>query len=113
MTEQSGHGVPTIVRSYGREAFHITDNGMVVTIPFSFEPDFARTRKTVDDVSGLDEDSRKVLRYLGSNPGAKLSDVAEATGIGLSSVKKIVSSLKSEGRLRNDGTNRNSRWVVL
>lgn len=113
LTEQSGHGVPTIVRSYGREAFHITDNGMVVTIPFSFEPDFARARKTVEDVSGLDEDSRRVLRYLDSNPDAKLSDVAEETGIGLSSVKKIVSSLKSEGRLRNDGTNRNSRWVVL
>ena len=113
LTEQSGHGVPTIVRSYGREAFHITDNGVVVTIPFSFEPDFARTRKTVDEVSGLDEDSRKVLHYLDSNPDAKLSDVAEETGIGLSSVKKIVSSLKSEGRLRNDGTNRNSRWVVL
>ena len=113
LTEQSGHGVPTIVRSYGREAFHITDNGMVVTIPFSFEPDFARARKAVEDVSDLDEDSRKVLRYLDSNPDAKLSDVAEETGIGLSSVKKIVSSLKSEGRLRNDGTNRNSRWVVL
>ena len=113
LTEQSGHGVPTIVRSYGREAFHITDNGVVVTIPFSFEPDFARARKAVEDVSDLDEDSRKVLRYLDSNPDAKLSDVAEETGIGLSSVKKIVSSLKSEGRLRNDGTNRNSRWVVL
>lgn len=113
LTEQSGHGVPTIVHSYGREAFHITDNGMVVTIPFSFEPDFARARKAVEDVSDLDEDSRKVLRYLDSNPDAKLSDVAEETGIGLSSVKKIVSSLKSEGRLRNDGTNRNSRWVVL
>ena len=113
LTEQSGHGVPTIVRSYGREAFHITDNGMVVTIPFSFEPDFARARKAVEDVSDLDEDSRKVLRYLDSNPDAKLSDVAEETEISLSSVKKIVSSLKSEGRLRNDGTNRNSRWVVL
>ena len=113
LTEQSGHGVSTIVRSYGREAFHITDNGMVVTIPFSFEPDFVRARKTVEDVSDLDENSRKVLRYLDSNPDAKLSDVAEETGIGLSSVKKIVSSLKSEGRLRNDGTNRNSRWVVL
>ena len=113
LTEQSGHGVPTIVRRYGREAFHITDNGVVVTIPFSFEPDFARARKAVEDVSDLDEDSRKVLRYLDSNPDAKLSDVAEETGIGLSSVKKIVSSLKSEGRLRNDGTNRNSRWVVL
>ena len=114
MTEQSGHGVPTIVHSYGREAFHITDNGVVVTIPFAFEPDFARARKETDmNMSDLDEESRSVLRCLESDPEAKLADVAAMTGIGLSSVKKIVSSLKSEGRLRNDGTNRNSRWVVL
>lgn len=112
LTEQSGHGVPTIVRSYGREAFHITDNGMVVTIPFAFEPDFAKTKKAID-IDDLDEDSRIILCYLDANPNAKLSDVAEKTGISLSSVKKMVSSLKSEGHLKNDGTNRNSRWVVL
>ena len=50
---------------------------------------------------------------LEADPGIKLAEVADRTGIGLSSVKKIVSSLKSEGRSRNDGTNRNSRWVVL
>ena len=112
LTEQSGHGVPTIVRSYGREAFHITDNGMVVTIPFAFEPDFAKTKRTID-MDDLDENSRMILCYLDANPNAKLSDVAEKTGISLSSVKKMVSSLKSEGHLKNDGTNRNSRWVVL
>ena len=112
LTEQSRHGVPTIVRSYGREAFHITDNGMVVTIPFAFEPDFAKTKRAID-IDGLDEDSRMILCYLDANPNAKLSDVAEKTGISLSSVKKMVSSLKSEGHLKNDGTNRNSRWVVL
>ena len=114
MTEQSGHGVPTIVHSYGREAFHITDNGMVVTIPFSFEPDFVKARKETDwNMSDLDDESRKVLRCLEADPEIKLADVADRTGLSLSSVKKIVSSLKSEGRLRNDGTNRNSRWVVL
>ena len=112
LTEQSGHGVPTIVRSYGREAFHITDNGMIVTIPFAFEPDFAKTKRTID-MDDLDENSRMILCYLDANPNAKLSDVAEKTGISLSSVKKIVSSLKRDGFLRNDGTNRNSRWVVL
>ena len=114
MTEQSGHGVPTIVHSYGREAFHITDNGMVVTIPFSFEPDFVKARKETDwNMSDLDDESRKVLRCLEADPEIKLAEVADRTGLGLSSVKKIVSSLKSEGRLRNDGTNRNSKWVVL
>ena len=50
---------------------------------------------------------------LGADPEIKLAEVADRAGLSLSSVKKIVSSLKSEGRLRNDGTNRNSRWVVL
>ena len=30
LTEHSGHGVPTIVRHYGREAFHISNNGVTV-----------------------------------------------------------------------------------
>ena len=51
--------------------------------------------------------------HLGSNPEAKLSDVAEATEMSLSAVKKAVASLKGDGFLRNEGTNRNSRWVVL
>lgn len=36
--EQSGHGVPKIVSSYGREAFHITDGGVKVTLKYGFTP---------------------------------------------------------------------------
>ena len=43
----------------------------------------------------------------------KLTEVSESTGISLSSVKKIVQSLKTKGILRNEGTNRNSRWIIL
>lgn len=113
-TEQSGHGVPTIVKNYGREAFNITDNGVIVTIPFAFEPDYVkRRRETEIHMSELDINHRKVLLCLESEPEAKLMDVANETGMSLSMVKKIVSSLKSEGLLRNDGTNRNSKWVVM
>ena len=41
MTGQDGHGVRTIIQNYGRDAFHISDNGVTVTIPFAFEPDRA------------------------------------------------------------------------
>lgn len=114
LTEQSGHGVPVIVRRYGREAFHLSDNGVVVTIPFSFEPDYVSVRRETErSRAGLDPDSARVLAYLEANPEAKLSQAADASGMSLSSVKKVVSSLKRDGVLRNDGTNRNSRWVVL
>lgn len=114
LTEQSGHGIPTIVKKYGREAFNITDNGVVVTIPFAFTPDYVKARKESEiRKAGMDPKLRFILIYLGSNPEAKLSDVAEAAEMSLSSVKKAVASLKEDGFLRNDGTNRNSRWVVL
>lgn len=114
MTEQSGHGVPTIVHNYGRSAFDITDNGVTVTIPFAFEPDYvAARRETSLNLLGLDEKHKEVLVYLSKNPEAKLSETAEHVGISLSSVKKMVSELKADGLLKNEGTNRNSRWLVL
>ena len=42
----------------------------------------------------------------------KLNDLSERMGISLSSVKKMVVGLKEKGLLRNEGTNRQSRWVV-
>jgi predicted HTH transcriptional regulator len=111
--EQSGHGVPKIVSVYGREAFDINESGVKVTIPFAFTPKSVLVRRNNDrNRSGLSKDKREVLDYLEMNGDAKLSDVASETGISLSSVKKIVTSLKAEGLLKNEGTNRNSIWVV-
>ena len=114
LVEHSGHGVPIIVRHYGREAFKMTDMEIVVTIPFTFVPDYVKARRESDiKLSGLDPAHSRLLVYLESHPEAKLTDAAEELGMSYSSVKKAVALLKSEGRLRNDGTNRNSRWTVL
>lgn len=111
--EQSGHGVSRIVKAYGRDAFHATDSGLKVTIPFAFMPRFVVMRRQNDEVRRtLNADKRAVLDYLEANPEAKLIEVSEKTGMTLSSVKKVVSALKSQRLLRNDGTNRNSIWAV-
>ncbi|MCQ2071041.1 MAG: putative DNA binding domain-containing protein, partial [archaeon] len=111
--EQSGHGVPRIVKAYGREAFHITDSGLKVTLPFAFVPRFVTLRKIAEEtISHLKPDETSVLRFLRDNPKAKLSEVSEHTGMTLSSVKKTVTVLKNKGILTNEGTNRNSLWVV-
>ena len=113
LTEQSGHGVPTIVSKYGRDAFNISDNGVVVTIPYAFEPDYVLARKENGlSSSKLDEASIQVIRCLKQNPTVRLLEVSETTGLSLSSVKKIISRLKADGFLVNEGTNRNSLWVV-
>ncbi len=108
-----GHGVPLIVNSCGREAFRFTGSSVIVTIPFRFKPPFVEYREARDrSRSDLDHLKQGILNYLERNPRAKLSEVSEASGISLSSVKKIVTSLKADGLLDNTGTNRNSQWVI-
>ena len=36
-TEQTGHGVPEIVKKYGKEAFSLMDNHITVTLKFPYE----------------------------------------------------------------------------
>jgi predicted HTH transcriptional regulator len=114
ITEQTGYGVPYITETYGMDAFTLTATSVTVSIPFDYKPHFVEVREARErSRSGLDMSKSEILNYLERNPNAKLVDVVEQTGLTLSSVKKAVMRLKSEGLLRNDGTNRNSVWVVL
>jgi len=60
----------------------------------------------------LNQNLRKVLNCLRKNNTVKLTDVSKKTGISLSSVKKDVLELKRLGYVDNEGTNRNSVWIV-
>lgn len=112
LTEQSGHGVPTVVDAYGRGAFEIYKDMLVVRIPFSFEPGFVTARKSSEmNTSELTERQRGILEYMLLNPDCKLMDVASSMGLNISTVKKDVTVLKGKGLLRNDGTTRNAHWV--
>ena len=111
--EQSGHGVPKIVSSYGREAFHITDGGVKVTLKFGFTPRRVLIRMQDTDIFNvLAHDEKTVIGYMIKDDAAKLSDIADSTGLSLSKVKKIVTSLKARNMVENRGTNRKSKWVI-
>jgi predicted HTH transcriptional regulator len=111
--EGENHGVPLIVESCGREAFHFTGSNVIVTIPFRFKPSFVEYREARDQMrNNMDQLRQSILNYLERHPTCKLSEVSEAAGISLSSVKKIVTQLKEDGLLENKGTNRNSIWSI-
>ena len=53
-----------------------------------------------------------VIGYMIKDDAAKLSDIADSTGLSLSKVKIIVTSLKARNMVENRGTNRKSKWVI-
>ena len=59
----------------------------------------------------LTENESKVLALLKKDRSMKVSEIAKTMGISESAVKRHLSVLKNKGIIRNEGTNRNSRWV--
>lgn len=113
LAEQSGHGIPTIVEHYTKQAFDFSSNVVLVTIPFSFVPDAIKARNDVDAYSlDLKENHRKVLAYLSSNPKANLKECAAATDMSLAGVKKIVKILQNDGKIRRIGPKNGGIWSI-
>ncbi len=112
--EESGNGIPTIFRKYGRDAVRITGGSVTVTIPFAFEPARVTTRKyRALAKTSLDDRERCILDCIRADGSARISEIARETALSESSVKRTISSLKKKGVLENRGNNRCSIWAVL
>lgn len=64
LTEQTGHGTPTIVEKYGKDVFEIESNYIRCTIPFKQEVINQIDNKNVGLNVGLNKTERKVIELL-------------------------------------------------
>lgn len=111
--EQSGHGVPTIVKKYGREVFSFDDGTVKVTIPMSYERNEVAVRK------GYEEQRRRLTAYqkvvldiLEEDGGKTLQQVADEANLSLGGVKKICSKLQECGILERSGSKKDGYWIT-
>ena len=105
--EQTGHGVPLIVRKYGEKAFSFYENHIVVTIPFSFTPSFDQLK------TDLSESHNKILQILNENPSLTLKELCEVSNLGRTRVSEIITDLKEMNRIERIGNNRSGYWKVI
>ncbi|MGN1163556.1 MAG: ATP-binding protein, partial [Candidatus Ornithospirochaeta sp.] len=106
--EQTGHGNIVIVDKYGKNAFRIEDNYIVVTIPFSFVPSMKEI-----DVSGLSMSSLAVLKAIKSNPTSTQKELSAITGIGTTRIGEVIGELKEKGRIERIGSKKKGYWKIL
>ncbi len=104
--EQTGHGVPLIVKTYGKKAFQFLDNSIIVTIPFAFTPTFASLRPESSP------SHNKVLAVLNENPTMSVKQLCAVIGLGRTRVVQLLSDLKSTGRIERIGSSRSGYWKV-
>ena len=107
MIEQTGHGNLVIVDKYGKDAFSINENHIIVTIPFAFTPSMKQL-----DVNGLSPIQSKVLTVIKENPTFTMKEIAAFCQIGTTRVGQVIKSLKEQGRLERIGGNKGGFWEV-
>lgn len=113
LAEQSGHGVPTIVAKYGKDAFSFANSMLVVTIPFAFEREDVGLRKRMARLKAdLSDAQSLVYKTLKADGRLTLQQVAEKCNLSLSGVKKACKALQSAGLLERTGSRRNGVWQV-
>lgn len=108
LVEQTGHGNLIIIGKYGREAFDIENNYILVTIPFAFTPSMKEA-----DFSDLNTSQEKVLKIIKDNPLLNIKEIANLSEFSVSRTNQIISELKNMNKLKRVGANKNGYWEVV
>lgn len=76
IVEQSGHGVPIVVREYGEKAYEFSDNMITVVIPFN-----RPVNEPVNEPVKLTKSAEKVLNIIKANADITINDLISETGV--------------------------------
>ena len=109
--EQTGHGIPVIVKECGIDSIFINNDIIKITIPFNYENDAVISRKLNESkINNLTKNQIAIKNYLLSHPKATLEEVSIALSLSLSGVKKTVKKLQELNLIKRIGTKRDGYY---
>ena len=111
LIDQTGHGVPLIINKYGEQAFYISDNTIIVTIPINKEL-LEKVDKPNYEIE-LSETEQKVYNCISENENITISELADKVSIGDRQVMRVLNSLKDKNIIRREGSNKNGVWKII
>ena len=119
ISEHTGHGVPTIVKKYGKQAFEITDNYIRCTIPFSFSM-VESVGETVGTYGsnvgydvGLTKTEKAVLKLLVQDSRETAESISSKVDVSKRTVERALSSLQDKKYIEMVGSRRDGYWLVI
>ena len=112
LTEHTGHGVPTIIKKYGKEIFEITDNYVKCKIPFD-KRILELSNKNVGLNVGLNKTEKAVLRLLIEDSDRTADVIAAEIGVTKRTIERTFVSLRKKGKIERIGSKRDGMWGVI
>ena len=109
IVDRSGHGVPKVVKTYGRGAFRFLGVGIMVTIPFDKKGFNAKDDCTVN----CTVNETKVLNLINENNKVTINEITSNVNLSRRTVQTIVNSLKTKGILVRVGSDKTGHWEIV
>ena len=109
IVERFGHGVPKVVKAYGREAFKFLGVGIMVTIPF----DKKGFNVNKDFTINFTENEKKVISLIKTNNEITTNELSEKLNISRRAVQTIINSLKEKNVLTREGSRKIGYWKIV
>ena len=113
IVDRSGHGVPKVVKAYGREVFEFLSVGIMVTIPFDRKGFNVNNDFTINFTINFTESEKKVISLIKANNRITTSELSERLNISRRAVQTIINSLKGKNVLVREGSRKLGYWRIL
>ncbi len=116
--EQSGHGIPQIIKIYGDKVFEITQNFIRVVLPFDKEVldtlDINITDKVPDKVPDkLNDIQVKILHEIFLNSHITINELVIKLSLSDKSIRNNMKVLKDLNIIKRVGSNKTGYWEVI
>ena len=127
IAEQSGHGIPTIVKKYGKEAFDFRGSAIKVTIKYAFnlintedgvvENDGdvdvnVPVNGTVNGTVKLSKNEIKVYELLKKDNNINIEQIVATSKISRRTVIRVLNNLKDHNIIKRVGSDKTGHWEI-
>ncbi len=119
IVDHTGHGVPIIVEKYGKEAFEISSNYIIVKIPFDKEVVKSMNGGVNVGVNAqnvgvnLGDAEKEILEAVIIDPSINAERISAKIGKSKRTAERYLRSLEENGYLLREGSPKKGRWVVI
>lgn len=114
LAEQTGHGIPIILKNCGNDSIHINSGTIIVTIPLNYEREVVTNRKLSNNKKKiLTSNQKAIIHYIEKHPDSSIKDISSHTNLSIPGVKKNLFNLRNYNFIIRVGSKRNGQWKVI
>ena len=119
--EQTGHGIPDVVKIYGKDIFVIHDTYVNVKIPFNKdvlkshnkEKNIYNTAQETTQETIQETTRDKIIKEIISNPNVTRKQLSKIIGLSDAGIKYHLRELTKDGIIAHKGATKKGYWVVI